>query len=103
MLILSSVADAFVIQYLDKIRTHNTLCWESQTEHADPENVDVVSLSLLNLLRPQADVRVDQMSSTDLAYIGDAVYELLVRSRTVWPSKRTSDLQTKVVGLVRGE
>jgi len=43
------------------------------------------------------------MSGTELAYIGDVVYELFVRSRHVWPSKRTSDLQNTVVGLVRAE
>lgn len=55
------------------------------------------------ILRPRNDAKVDRMSSTDLAYIGDAVYELLVRSRTVWPPRRTSDLQMKVVAYVRGE
>mmetsp|Transcript_5068 Transcript_5068/g.14213 ORF Transcript_5068/g.14213 Transcript_5068/m.14213 type:complete len:133 (-) Transcript_5068:317-715(-) len=43
------------------------------------------------------------MSSTDLAYIGDVVYELFVRSKFVWPSRRTKDLQTAVVSLVRAE
>jgi ribonuclease-3 family protein len=42
------------------------------------------------------------MSSTDLAYVGDAVYELLIRTTKVWPSKRTSDLQSQVVSIVRG-
>lgn len=51
---------------------------------------------------PPVDCRVDRMSPTDLAYIGDAVYELVVRSSCVWPPKRTSDLQNKVVSLVRG-
>ena len=58
---------------------------------------------LLNLLSPPAKCDVDRMSSTDLAYIGDVVYEMLVRSNKVWPPKRTSDLQQKVVRLVRGE
>ena len=38
-----------------------------------------------------------------LAYIGDSVFELYVRSRYVWPAMRTSDLQNKVVGIVRGK
>ena len=58
--------------------------------------------SLLELLSPIASCSVNQMSGTDLAYIGDVVFELFVRSRHVWPSKRTSDLQNTVVGLVRG-
>ena len=60
------------------------------------------SLLLQNILQPSQDCTVDRMSGTDLAYIGDVVYELFVRSRLVWPSKRTSDLQNQVVALVRG-
>ena len=58
---------------------------------------------LLNLLSPPDKCDVDRMSSTDLAYIGDVVYEMLVRSKKVWPPKRTSDLQNQVVRLVRGK
>ena len=58
---------------------------------------------LLNLLSPPVTCDIDRMSSTDLAYIGDVVYEMLVRSNKVWPPKRTSDLQQQVVQLVRGE
>ena len=63
---------------------------------------DNINDSLLNMLMPPPHCKVEQMSPTDLAYIGDAVYELLVRSRSVWPPKKTSNLQTLVVGLVRG-
>jgi hypothetical protein len=58
--------------------------------------------TLHTLLRPKTSCKVDQMSGTDLAYIGDVVYELFVRSRTVWPSKRTAQLQDAVVAMVRG-
>jgi hypothetical protein len=58
--------------------------------------------SLLFLLRPSGSCDVDQLSGTDLAYIGDVVYELYIRSRTVWPLKRTTDLQQQAVSLVRG-
>eukprot|EP00977_Amphora_coffeiformis_P000321 scaffold84_cov163-Amphora_coffeaeformis.AAC.15 len=58
---------------------------------------------LLDLLSPPSKCDVDRMSSTDLAYIGDVVYEMLVRSNKVWPPKRTSDLQQQVVRLVRAE
>jgi hypothetical protein len=57
---------------------------------------------LQKLLRPFETCDVDRMSGTDLAYIGDVVYELFVRSRTVWPPKRTADLQQQAVALVRG-
>jgi len=59
--------------------------------------------SLVEFLSPTSACSVNQMSGTDLAYIGDVVFELFVRSRHVWPSKRTSDLQNTVVGLVRAE
>ncbi len=58
--------------------------------------------SLLEFLSPMSSCKVNQMSGTDLAYVGDAVFELFIRSRHVWPSKRTSDLQNTVVGIVRG-
>jgi hypothetical protein len=61
-----------------------------------------VKKSLLEMLSPQSSCTVNQMSGTELAYIGDVVFELFVRSRHVWPSKRTTDLQNLVVGLVRG-
>lgn len=59
--------------------------------------------SLGELLSPSSTCNVNQMSGTDLAYIGDVVFELFIRSRHVWPSKRTSDLQNIVVGVVRAE
>jgi hypothetical protein len=55
------------------------------------------------ILRPNPTCSVDQMSGTDLAYIGDVVYELYIRARTIWPLKRTTDLQQQAVSLVRGE
>jgi hypothetical protein len=63
---------------------------------------DEMFSTLHALLRPKTSCKVDQMSGTDLAYIGDVVYELFVRSRTVWPSKRTAQLQDAVVAMVRG-
>jgi hypothetical protein len=71
---------------------------QADTDDDDENNVK----DLMNLLRPSPTCKVDQMSGTDLAYIGDVVFELFVRTRTVWPSKRTSDLQQKAVALVRG-
>jgi hypothetical protein len=60
-------------------------------------------IPLQQLLLPSTSCDVGQMSTSDLAYIGDVVYELFIRSRTVWPSKRTSELQLQVVALVRGK
>jgi hypothetical protein len=58
--------------------------------------------SIMDFLSPMSSCSVNRMSGTDLAYIGDVVFELFVRSRHVWPSKRTSDLQNTVVSVVRG-
>ena len=43
------------------------------------------------------------MGPTALAYLGDVVFELFVRSRKLWPSRRTDDLQQQVVALVNAE
>lgn len=61
------------------------------------------NLSLLGVLSPADNCKPDQMGASALAYVGDVVYELLVRSKIVWPELRTADLQTKVVSLVRGK
>lgn len=55
------------------------------------------------LLTPNPNCDPSQMSPTSLAYIGDSVFELFIRSRYVWPSRRTNDLQNVVVGRVRAE
>ncbi len=55
------------------------------------------------LMSPVASAKPDQMSASSLAYLGDVVFELFVRSRYVWPSRRMSDLQDKVVAVVRGK
>lgn len=78
----------------------------SEQQNHEPEDFDdrpSSSPSLLEIFSPAAGCKVEQMSSTDLAYVGDALYELTVRSWAVWPPKRTSDLQNQVVELVRGE
>jgi len=78
--------------------------WQSNNVHQDDEGGEPTKMiSLANLLRPSSNCQVDRMSATDLAYLGDVVYELFIRSRTVWPPKRTADLQEQVVALVRGK
>jgi hypothetical protein len=75
-----------------------------QDEEEDPEpDIIVPSLSLEELLSPSPNCDVKQMGPTSLAYIGDVVFELFVRSRMVWPTRRTADLQQQVVSLVRGK
>jgi hypothetical protein len=76
----------------------------NQTRNADGATINPeLASSLLDLLRPPNTTDIHRMSPTDMAYIGDAVYELFVRSRYVWPPKRTADLQQQVVALVRGK
>ncbi|KAL7465455.1 hypothetical protein ACHAXS_005769 [Conticribra weissflogii] len=55
------------------------------------------------LMSPSPSAKPDQMSASSLAYLGDVLFELFIRSRYVWPSRRMSDLQIKVVSIVRAE
>lgn len=68
----------------------------SQTQQQDPS-------MFFELMSPIDTVKPEQMSASSLAYLGDVVFELFVRSRYVWPSRRMSDLQNKVVSVVRGK
>ena len=67
------------------------------------DNTNDKTLLLFDLLVPSMACNVNQMSGTELAYIGDVVFELYIRSKYIWPQKRTSDLQQKVVAIVRGK
>jgi ribonuclease-3 family protein len=86
--------------------TLQTISDDGETSNGETSNEESSVLpnkSLMELLMPMETCSVNQMSGTDLAYIGDVVFELYIRSRHVWPSKRTSDLQNIVVGIVRAE
>lgn len=98
----------FLAVYVTQIRgwtttSHRMLSRRNACQfRSNPSENDENLHNLRKLLSPSEKCQVDQMSSTDLAYVGDAVYELLIRSTKVWPSKRTSDLQSQVVSVVRG-
>jgi ribonuclease III family protein len=47
--------------------------------------------------------RLDRLSPASLAYLGDAVYELYIRTRYLWPPRRLSDYHERVVARVRAE
>jgi hypothetical protein len=66
------------------------------------ENNDDLSL-FIELMSPISSAQPDQMSASSLAYLGDVVFELFIRSRYVWPQRRMPVLQNTVVGLVNGE
>ena len=80
---------------------------DKQQHHHDESimqhNNNINSSQLLSLLRANPKCDATQISPTSLAYIGDVVYELFIRSRYIWPPRRTTDLQNLVVGNVRGE
>ena len=52
---------------------------------------------------PLSKVRPEQISPLALAYIGDAVYELYVRSQFLFPPKKISRYHAEVVSRVRAE
>ena len=84
--------DSNFIKSGDSSMQHTTYTYEQN----DPS-------MFLELMSPIASAKPDQMSASSLAYLGDVLFELFVRSRYVWPSRRMSDLQNKVVSVVRGE
>jgi ribonuclease-3 family protein len=67
------------------------------------EDIEVPNMSLEELLLPSSKCDLNQVGPTALAYVGDVVFELMVRVKHVWPTRRTSDLQRQVVALVRAE
>ena len=52
---------------------------------------------------PVTKVQLDQISPTALAYLGDAVYELYIRSYYLLPSQRLRTYHKLVVAQVRAE
>ena len=74
-----------------------------QEEEEEEAKMEIPSLSLDMLLSPASSCDVNQLGPTALAYVGDVVFELFVRTRKVWPSRKMSHLQNQVVALVRGE
>ncbi|WP_369792516.1 Mini-ribonuclease 3 [Xenococcus sp. PCC 7305] len=49
------------------------------------------------------DSQLKRLSPVALAYIGDAVYELIVRAKLLLPPKRIADYHSQVVAQVRAE
>ena len=86
------------------ISSSSTLFGEASSEKSNTDDVFKQDpSSFYELMSPINNVKPDQMSASSLAYLGDVVFELFVRSRYVWPSRRMSDLQNKVVSVVRGK
>lgn len=69
------------------------------------ESADLAAklFQLIPALMPLTTAQVQQISPTALAYLGDAVYELYVRSRYLLPAKRSQTYHRLVVAQVRAE
>ncbi len=50
-----------------------------------------------------SQTQIQQISPAALAYLGDAVYELYIRTCYLWPVKRSQTYHTQVVAQVRAE
>lgn len=77
-------------------------------ERNRPERDPPIAASIEGQLRAIAAIAapyppVEQLSPAALAYLGDAVYELLVRTNHLLPAKRISDYHRQVVEDVRAE
>jgi ribonuclease III family protein len=63
---------------------------------------DIDALTQFNLLRTVANPELQRLSPAALAYLGDGVYELYVRSRYLMP-QRAQNYHRLVVAQVRAE
>lgn len=73
---------------------------------AQPPHVSDVSFDQLMGLQLSAELTQNQLNALaplSLAYVGDAVFELYVRSRLLIPSKRIRDYHQQVVSQVKAE
>jgi ribonuclease-3 family protein len=66
------------------------------------EDSDLLHLQFIFGVEKSA-MPVDQLSPISLAYIGDAVYELYIRTRFLLPPKKISIYHEQVVSQVRAE
>jgi len=85
------------------LSTKTTIQPANKTSTPQPISVTPTNESLAQLLLPCQECNPDQLSPSALAYIGDTVLELHARCRYIWPTRKMSDLQNVVVGVVRGE
>jgi ribonuclease III family protein len=69
-------------------------------EVLQPEQLDAIGNQTLPAF---SSAQIEQLSPTALAYIGDAVYELYIRTRYLFPPKRISTYHEQVVDCVRAE
>lgn len=60
-------------------------------------------LAMVNNPTPLSDAQVNALSPVALAYVGDAVYELFVRTGCLFPPQRPQHFHQQVVEQVRAE
>ena len=74
---------------------------QTTPNYKPPFWTDIKTLS--NLAIAGELTQIQRLSPIALAYIGDAVYELYIRTRFLMPPKRMADYHDRVVSLVRAE
>jgi len=72
-------------------------------ENIDPPSAETIAQGELPEFLSSDVAQIEQLSPAALAYIGDAVYELYIRSCYLLPPKRISRYHQKVVAQVRAE
>ena len=79
---------------------------DSHPDSAHDINVSDISFAQLmdaHLLAAMGEKQLNALSPISLAYVGDAVFELYVRSRLLVPAKRIRDYHQQVVSQVKAE
>lgn len=74
--------------------------------HSDQQLIDNLWFSYIQLTKenlPSDNLRLDRLSPIALAYVGDAVYELYVRSQLLVPPKKIAEYHHQVVTQVKAE
>lgn len=67
------------------------------------EHIFEANLAAMKINEQKQQGHLGQLSLSSLAYLGDAVYELYVRTQFLLPPKRVSDYHDQVVATVRAE
>ena len=75
----------------------------NKTTPTDTASAWAKTETMVNLETINRSFPIDQLSPTALAYIGDAVYELYIRTRFLMPPKRMTDYHSQVVAQVKAE
>ena len=98
---------AIISRWRGRIKSYSSNSASSDEEISGPSTkaagIHASDDLLLDILSPSSDKKTDRIGPTQLAFVGDIIYELYVRCRYVWPSRRTTDLQSTVVNTVRAE